>query len=114
MAISLLQNGISGLASLPSLAAPDASSNSVCTVFSPATDSGLDRLPFHSSPSWTARSPPASQMKVTPLRQSWPGSQKPEKFAGCGLSFLSAMAALTNSSIVVGTSRLAFSNRSLR
>ena len=70
MPTSLLQNGVCGFSSLPSLAAPEACSISVWTVWSPSTDSGLDRTPFHSSPSLTARSPPAFQTKATALRQS--------------------------------------------
>ena len=59
-------------------------------------------------------SPPASQTNATPLRQSWPGNQKPEKFAGSGFAFLRSIAVWTNSSIVVGTDRPAASKRSLR
>ena len=72
------------------------------------------RAGVHSPPSSTARSPPAAHRNAAPLRQSWPGNQKPEKLAGLGLSFLRATAAWTNSSIVVGTSRPAFLRRSLR
>ena len=114
MPISPAQKGVCGSASLPSLGAPDASVIRVWTVSSPATDSGVDSVPVHSPPSSTARSPPAFQRKETPLRQSWPGNQKPEKAAGSGLAFLRSIAVCTNSSVVVGTERPAASNRSLR
>src|SRR5690348_7561659 len=100
MPISPAQNGVHESASLPSLAAPDASLKSFCAVSRPAIDSGDSSEPFHSPPSSVARSPPAFQMNVAPLRQSWPGNQKPEKLAGLGVAFFSLMASSMNSSIV--------------
>src|SRR5215203_4614060 len=95
------QNGVQVSASLPSFAAPDACSKRVCTVSSPSIDSGLDSVLVQVPASSTARSPPEFQTKVTPLRQSWPGSQKPEKLAGFGLASFRAIAVSTNSSVVV-------------
>src|SRR6478736_7531630 len=89
MPISPAQNGVHESASLPSLAAPEASVKSFCAVSRPAIDSSEDSEPLHSPPSSVARSPPASQTNAAPLRQSWPGNQKPEKFAGLGLASLS-------------------------
>jgi hypothetical protein len=115
MPISPAQNGVHESASLPSLAAPDASVKSFCAVVRPAIDSGLSSEPDHWSPSAVARSPPASQMKAAPLRQSWPGNQKPEKLAGFGLACFSLMASSMNSCIVVGTAVMpAALKRSLR
>ena len=44
-----------------------------CTVVRPSTDSGLDSVASHSSPSWTAMSPPASQMNGSAAYQYLPG-----------------------------------------
>ncbi len=114
MPTSPAQYGVHGSASLPSFGAPEACSKSCWAVSRPAMDSAELSAGAHSPPSSTARSPPAAQTKAAPLRQSWPGNQKPEKFAGFGLSFLRVTAAWTNSSRLVGTSRPDFSKRSLR
>ena len=73
MPTSPLQKAVKSCASSLSAGAPLASVMIRCTISRPSIDSSEPRTPAHSSPSWTAMSPPASQMKVRAACQLRPG-----------------------------------------